>query len=417
MVVSQVVGVGIFLTPATMIRTVGGLSNALAVWGLMGLLSAAGALCYAELTTRYPLAGGAYVFLREAFGARAAFVYGWMALLVMDPGITAALGIGLAQYFVAAIGARSDLVPVIAIASIVIFGALALLGINANARVMAWTAAAKLAIVALLVGAALVRARASGVDIQGAPIPSSQALAASFIAAFFAFGGWWEFGRMAEDVESPRRTMPRALVGGIALVTTMYALASVAYTLGAPHATPATDEAFVALVGANLFGAAGKTLLAVMVVVAVSGSLVATLVGAPRLYVAMARDGLFPPQLARIDARRGSVPASTVVQVVLASCLVLAGTFNEILGYFVPSVVFFLGLSAAAILVLPRPRSHRDVFAAPLHPLPVALFLVLVIVLLALFLVGETRQTLLGAAVVALGIPASWLVIRRRAEA
>jgi hypothetical protein len=103
-----------------------------------------------------------------------------------------------------------------------------------------------------------------------------------------------------------------------------------------------------------------------------------------------------------------------VVQVVLASCLVLAGTFNEILGYFVPSVVFFLGLSAAAILVLPRPRSQREVFEAPLHPLPITLFLVLVIVLLALFLVGQTKQTLLGAAVVALGIPASWFVIRRK---
>ena len=299
MVVSQVVGVGIFITPATMMRTVGSLQIALAVWGLMGVLSAAGALCYAELTTRYPLAGGAYVFLREAFGARSAFVYGWMALLVMDPGITAALGIGLAQYFIAAIGGRSDLVSPIAIASILMFGALALLGINANARVMAWTAAAKLAIVTLLVGAGLVRAHTSGVDLQSGSMPSSQALAASFIAAFFAFGGWWEFGRMAEDVESPRRTMPRALVGGIAVVTAIYALASVAYTLGAPHAAPATDEAFVALVGANLFGAAGKTLLAVMVVVAVSGSLAATLLGAPRLYVAMSAFTSSSPSVSR----------------------------------------------------------------------------------------------------------------------
>jgi APA family basic amino acid/polyamine antiporter len=414
MVVSQVVGVGIFLTPATMMRTVGSLEAALAVWGLLGVLSAAGALCYAELTTRFPVAGGAYVFLREAFGARCAFVYGWMALLVMDPGITAALGIGLAQYFLAAIGGRSDLVPAIAIASIALFGALAVLGINASARVMAWTAAAKLAIVALLVGAAIVRAGASGVDRHIPSVPPPQALAASLMAAFFAFGGWWEFGRMAEDVESPRRTLPRALVGGIALVTMIYALASVAYTLGAPEVTPATDGAFVASIGANLFGAAGGRLLAIMVVVAVSGSLAATLLGAPRLYVAMARDGLFPHRLARINARRGSVPASTLVQVVLASCLVVMGTFNEILGYFVPSVIFFLGLSAAATLKLPRPRPQRDVFEAPLHPVPIALFLALIVVLLVLFAIGQTRQTLLGAGVVALGVPVSWFVIRRR---
>jgi APA family basic amino acid/polyamine antiporter len=397
-----------------MMRTVGSLPIALAVWGLMGVLSAAGALCYAELTTRFPQAGGAYVFLREAFGARTSFVYGWMALLVMDPGITAALGIGLAEYFIAAIGGRIEFVPAIAIGSIVLFGLLAVLGINASARVMTWTAAAKLAIVALLAGAALVRAGASGIDLPIHSTPTPQALAAALIAAFFAFGGWWEFGRMAEDIESPRRTMPRALVGGIALVTTIYALASVAYTLAAPQATPATDEAFVASIGANLFGATGGTLLAIMVVVAVSGSLAATLLGAPRLYVAMARDGLFPRQLARIDSRRGSVPASTLVQVVLSSCLVLVGTFNEILGYFVPSVVFFLGLSATAILVLPRPRARPDVFEAPLHPAPIALFLALIVVLLVLFVVGQTRQTLLGAAVVALGVPVSWLVIRRR---
>jgi APA family basic amino acid/polyamine antiporter len=337
-----------------------------------------------------------------------------MALLVMDPGITAALGIGLAQYFVAAIGGPTDRVPAIAIASIAVFGALALMGINASARVMAWTAAAKLGIVALLVGTAVVRAGTSGVDLQTDAMPSTRALAASLVAAFFAFGGWWEFGRMAEDVESPRRTMPRALIGGIALVTAIYALASVAYTLAAPHAAPATDEAFVAVIGANLFGTAARSLLAIVVVVAVSGSLAATLLGAPRLYVAMARDGLFPPRLARVDARRGSVPASTLVQIVLASCLVLIGTFNDILGYFIPSVVFFLGLSAAAILVLPRPAPRADVFEAPLHPAPIALFLALVVVVLAVFAIGQTRQTLVGAGVVAVGIPASAIVLRRR---
>lgn len=218
------------------------------------------------------------MFLREAFGARSAFVYGWIALLVMDPGITAALGIGLAQYSTAAIGGRADLVPAIAIAAI----------------------------------------------------------------------------------------------------------------------------------GANLFGVAGRTLLAIMVVIAVCGSLAATFLGAPRLYVAMARAELFPIALARLDPRRGSVPASTMV---------LVGTFNEILGYFVPCVVFFLGLSTAAILKLPRPQARPDVLETPLHPVPIALFLTLIGVLLMLFVVGQTRQTLLGAAVVALGIPVSFLVVRRRAEA
>jgi basic amino acid/polyamine antiporter, APA family len=413
MVISQVIGVGIFLTPATMMRTLGTVNAALGVWVVMGILSAAGALCYAELTTRFPAAGGAYVYLREAFGPRSAFVYGWMALLVMDPGLTAALGIGLAQYLMAAVGGRSELVPAIAVASIVGFGVLTLTGLNASARVMAWTAAAKLAIVAILVVAALARVGTIDIRLETSSSSFPQALASSVIAAFFALGGWWELGRMGEEVDAPRRTMPRALVGGIAMVTTIYALASVAYMFGASGPMPPTDDAFVAMVGRNLFGGAGGRLLALMVVVAVSGSLAATLLGAPRLYVAMARDGLFPSRLARVDAQRGSVPASTILQVVLASLLAVLGSFNEILGYFVPCAVFFLGLSASAVLILPRPRDDGRVFRIPLHPLPIVLFLLLIVALLVLFAIGQSRQTMLGALVVGLGIPVSLLVVRR----
>ena len=102
------------------------------------------------------------------------------------------------------------------------------------------------------------------------------------------------------------------------------------------------------------------------------------------------------------------------MQVVLPSGLVLLGTFNDILGYFVPCAVFFLGLAATAVLILPRPDTSADVFRTPLHPLPIGLFLLMVVSVLALFVVGQPRQTLLGALVVALGIPASWFVVRHR---
>jgi len=415
MVVSQVVGVGIFLTPATMMRTLGSPWTALAMWVTMGTLNAAGALCYAELSTRFPKAGGSYVYLREAYGPRSAFIYGWMALLVMDPGLTAALGIGFSQYLLATVGASPELMPPVAIVAIIAFGLLTLLGIGTSARAIQWTAIAKVSIVVILVGAALVRLGEGGVAsqaVQSMPLTSG-ALASSLIAAFFAFGGWWDLGRMGEEVESPRKTMPRALVGGLALVTAMYALVSVAYMLGTSGPASGTDEAFVLRVGASLFGRPAGYLLSGMVVVAVAGSLAAVLLGSPRVYVAMARDGVFPERLARFNVFRGTVPASTIVQVSLACGLVLLGTFNDILGYFVPCAVFFLGLSATAVLILPRPESG-DIFRAPLHPLPIALFLVMVVSVLALFFAGQPRQTLLGALVVALGIPASWAVVSGR---
>jgi APA family basic amino acid/polyamine antiporter len=416
MVVSQVVGVGIFLTPATMMRTLGSPWAALAMWVVMGTLSAAGALCFAELSTRFPRAGGSYVYLREAFGPRCAFVYGWMAMLVMDPGLTAALGIGFAQYFLATLGASTTLTPLVAVAAIVAFGLMTLAGMGVSARAMQWTAAAKLAIVFVLVGAALIRMQSADTAAKpAAPVMlTPAALAASLIAAFFAFGGWWELGRMGEEVESPRHTMPRALVGGLAVVTMMYALVSVAYIAGSAGPPSTTDDAFVLRVGTSLFGETAGRLLSAMVVVAVVGSLAAVLLGSPRVYVAMARDGVFPERLARVDIGRGTVPASTIVQVALASVLVLLGTFNDILGYFVPCAVFFLGLAATAVLILPRPPiGAADVFRTPAHPLPVVSFLLMVASILALFIAGQPRQTLLGALVVVLGIPVSHVVLSR----
>jgi basic amino acid/polyamine antiporter, APA family len=416
MVVSEVVGVGIFLAPATMMRTLGSLRAALTVWVIMATLTAAGALCYAELATRFPKAGGTYVFLREAFGERCAFVFGWMALLVMDPGLTAALGIALAKYLLVSLSGPPELVTPVAIACIVGFGLLTLLGLDVSAGVMRWTVAAKLAIVAVLVclGALHGATSASPVGWPRSAGVGPDAVAASIIAAFFAFGGWWELGRMSEEVESPRRTMPRALLGGVALIAVMYALVTIAFVLGAPASVAGSDEAVVSLVGSTLFGDAAGRLLAAMVVIAIAGSLAAVLLGAPRVYVAMARDEVFPRRLARFDERRGTAPAATVVQVSLASSLVLLGTFDEILGYFVPAAVFFLGLSAAALLRLPRPQADAPVFRAPLHPLPIAVFLVLIVGMLALFAIGQTKQTLLGAAVVMLGVPASLLVLPRR---
>jgi APA family basic amino acid/polyamine antiporter len=414
MVVSQVVGVGIFLTAATLVRTLGGVMPALAVWGVIGALSVAGALCYAELATRFPQAGGGYVFLREAFGPRVAFVYGWMSLLVTDPGITAALGIGYAQYLLSAIGRPASWGVPVAIAVVWAFGVPALLGLNTSGTILRWMAVAKLTIVGALVVAGV--SYAVGRDVTSPELwgggSNLQGLAAATMAAFFAFGGWWDLGRMAGEVESPRRTMPRALVGGVVLVATIYALVTVALVLvtGA-HAVGSAGEALIAEVGAALFGGVAGRLIAVTVVIAVSGSLAATLFVSPRMYVAMADDGVFPRSIGRFDAERGAVPRATLVQMVLASGLIVLGTFDQVLGYFVPITVFFLGLSAAGLVRLPRPEDSPRVFRTPLYPVPLALFLVLIACVLFLFAVGQPRETFVGVAIAALGIPASgWLV-------
>ena len=414
MIIAEVIGVGIFLTPAEMSRTLGSTSWVLGVWALVGLLSAAGALCYAELGTRFPEAGGAYVYLREAFGERCAFVYGWMSLLVMDPGLTAALGVGLATYVLAVLGASASLVRVVAIGCILLLATISTLGIESSARVLRLTALAKLATIGVLIVAVLLRGDPGDAAVSTAvPVPPFPALAGALMGAFFAFGGWWDLGKMGEEIVEPRRTLPPALVGGVVVVTLVYAGLSVAFMRAMQGQAHATNEAFVSALGASLFGDAEGRILAGAVVVAVAGSLTAVLLGAPRVYLAMARSGVFPASLVRFDPRRQSAPRATLIQVALACVLVTLGTFEQILGYFIPAAVFFLGLSAAAMLVLPRPPAHPSVFRAPWHPLPVIVFLLLVAVMVALFAVGRPLQTLIGAIVVSLGIPVSWVVVKR----
>jgi APA family basic amino acid/polyamine antiporter len=412
MIIAEVMGVGIFLTPAGMVRTLGSASWVLGVWALIGVLSVAGALCYAELGTRFPEAGGGFVFLREAFGERTAFVYGWMSLLVMDPGLTAALAVGLAQYTLALLGASPSLVPGVAIASIIVMSAVSILGVENSAKVLRWTASAKLAVVVVLVVAVLVRGDAgsatTAVRSAGAT-PSFQVLGGALMGAFFAFGGWWDLGKMSEEIVEPRRTLPTALVGGIVVVTIVYAGLSIAFMRVLHGAAPATDDAFVVSLGSALFGAAAGRFLAAAVVIAVAGSLAAVLLGAPRVYLAMARSGVFPSTLVRFHPTRQSSPLATLVQVVLACILVMLGTFDQILGYFIPAAVFFLGLSAAAILIVPRTRDDGAVFRAPAHPIPIIVFLILVAVIVTLFAVARPMQTLTSALVIALGIPvANW---------
>ena len=419
MIIAEVMGVGIFLTPAEMSRTLGSTTLVLGVWAMVGLLSAAGAVCYAELGTRFPEAGGGYVYLREAFGERCAFVYGWMSLLVMDPGLTAALGVGLATYLLVVLGAPATLVPPVAIACILLLAVITTLGVEMSSRVLRWTALAKLATIAVLIVAVLVRGGATQASEQAVStaFPTFPMLAGALMGAFFAFGGWWDLGKMSEEIVEPRRTLPIALVGGIVVVTLVYAGLSVAFMHAVGGRDYASNDAFVAALGSALFGESAGKALAGAVVVAVAGSLAAVLLGAPRVYLAMARSGVFPARLVQFDSRRQSAPRATLVQVALACLLVMLGSFDQILGYFVPAAVFFLGLSAAAILVLPRPPDDPAVFRAPWHPLPIIVFLVLVVIMVALFAVGRPMQTLIGAVVVALGIPVSWFVVRRRVVA
>jgi basic amino acid/polyamine antiporter, APA family len=296
----------------------------------------------------------------------------------------------------------------VAVGVLVLIAALSIVGTRIAAGALVAVTVLKLGILALVVGWAFASGRVEVARIvpsfvrDPAGPPLVAALAGGFVAAFFSFGGWWEVARMAGEVREPQRTLPRAFITGIAIVTLVYVLSSMAFMGVLPPAQAGEADAFAARLGERLFGAAGGTILAIGVVISVLGSLTAIMLSSPRVYVALARDGLFPARLARLHPRLGTPVAAIAVQASLASLLVLVGTFSDIVAFFVFVTVAFIAASVAALYRLPPPLSG---YRTPWRRVTPAVFIGLCAVLLLMLLLGRPVQALLGLAVVAAGIP------------
>jgi APA family basic amino acid/polyamine antiporter len=403
-----VIGIGIFLTPAEMAQGLGAPGLVYAMWLSTGAMALTGALCYGELAARFPEAGGAYVFLRRAWGEPVAFLYGWKCLLVMDPGITAALATGLAEYvaYLAPLGPWER--KIVAVAAILSLALLTTLGTRLAAGALVSITALKLGTLGVIIALGFSSAGGAG---QGMPLFERYAsapallpaLAGGFIAAFFSFGGWWEAARMAGEVRAPQSTLPRAFVLGIAIVTAVYVLTSAVFMRLVPPEEAGSARAFAASVGERLFGEAGGSALAVAVILCVLGSLAAVMLMMPRVYVALAHDGLFPRRLARLHPRLQTPVAAIGVQAGLAVLLVVFATFSSIVAYFVFITVLFIALSVAALYRLGPPEP--GVYRTPARRLTPAVFVGLCALLLGLLVLGTPREALLGVLVVAAGAP------------
>ena len=420
LVVGEVIAVGIFLTPAGMAKDLGSPMLLLWVWVVMGAMALCGALCYGELAARYPEAGGGYVYLREAYGPAVAFMYGWMAFLVMDPGLTAILGVGLATYAGYGLKLSPVAIKLVAIAAIMFLALINIRGVKLGAGFVRTLTFLKLGLLAFIflwgVGFQLgdwsnfspfVTRRANSTPLIGA-------LAGGLVGAFFSFAGWWDLGKLAGEVKNPGRTLPRALIYGVIIITLVYILTSFAFVYLVPLDRVTSGETFAAQAGEVLFGRAGGLIFSLVVVVAVLGSLAAVIMSAPRVYFAMARDGVFFPSVATLHKRFETPARAIALQAVLASVLVVVGSFNEILSYFVFVVIVFVGLTVAALFKLRREESDSVRFLTPGYPVTPAVFLMLIVVQLVLLGGGNPKQALLGVAVVALGLPVYLLVFRNK---
>ncbi len=407
---------GIFLTPAGMARQLGSPFWLLMVWLVMGLMAVAGALCFGGLAARYPEAGGGYVYLREAFGPRLAFLYGWMQLLVLDPGVTASLAIGMAAYTATVTHLSPGAQKVLGIGVILGLAALNIRETRLGAGFLQAFAWLKIAALGLLpVWAVALRL---GDWSQFMPfiaqrpgsMPLFAALAGSSMAAFYSFGGWWDAAKIAGEVRNPERTMPRALMLGVVAVTLVYILVTGVFVYLVPFQRITSDETFMAQAGQRLFGPSGAGIMAALVILCVLGSMAALLTLSPRVYFAMARDGLFFQSVAQIHPRYGTPARAIAVQAILASLLVAIGTFTQIVAYFVFVAVVFLGLTVAGVFRLRADVTGSARLRVPGYPYTPLAFLMLVALLLVLLAGHNPLQAFLGVAMVIVGIPAFRLV-------
>ncbi len=420
LVVGEVIAVGIFLTPAGMAKGLASPMWLLIVWLVMGGLALCGALCYGELAARYPEAGGGYVYLREAYGPAVAFMYGWMAFLVMDPGLTAMLAVGLATYAGYGLNLSPWGIKLFAIAAIMLIALINIRGLRLGAGFVRVLTVLKLGLLAFIFlwGVGFQLGDWSNfspfVTRHSSSVPLIAALAGGLISAFFSFAGWWDLGKLAGEVKNPAYTLPRALAYGVLIITVVYILTSFAFIYLVPLNQVTSGETFAAQAGEVLFGKAGGLIFSVVVVVSVLGSLAAVVMSAPRVYFAMARDGVFLSSVATLHKRYETPARAIALQAVLASVLVIAGSFNDIISYFVFVVVLFIALTIVALFKFRREDSSSVKFLTPGYPVTPILFLVMIFFLLLLIAGDKPLQALLGVGVVSVGLPVYLFLFRNK---
>lgn len=405
MVTGESIALGIFLTPASMAKSLGSPLLLCLVWLGTALMAMCGALCYSELAIRYPESGGEYVYLRAGYGERLAFLYGWMSSVVMYPGVAAALAVGSVAYVAQLVRLSATAAALFPVALLGAFAVLTLLGTGLSGAVLSAINILKLATLFGLVAWAAISGHAHLSNLL--PVaqrrPGSEpllgAVAGATISAFFSFGGWWEASKVAGAVRNPRRTVPLAFAVGVALVTAVYLLISAIFLAVLPIRQLTSNTAFVAQFGGVLFGGAGARVLSVCVLICVCGGIGALTMAAPRVCYAMASTGSFFPAFGRLHSRFGTPYMAILLQTGLAVAVLLFGAFDRVLAYIIFSAVIFLALAASTLFRL------REPVRAWWYPTAPIVFIALCGVIALLILAHDPLPALAGMAIVLLGVP------------
>jgi basic amino acid/polyamine antiporter, APA family len=428
LVIGGIIGSGIFLNPAIVAQRVLISTLTLAVWGLGGVVALIGALVFAELGARRPVAGGGYAYLREAYGALPAFLYGWTLLLVIATGAIAAVAVTFASYTAATLGWSPETRTPLAVGAIVLLSVINYVGVRAGSLTQNLFTLLKLMALGMLI--------VVGLTLSPGPLPDQPApvlqggrlvlaVGAGLVPVLFAFGGWQQTNFVAEELIEPRRNLPRALVLGVIGVIVVYLLANLVYlrTLGVTGL--ANSKAPAADVMEKLLGSWGATLIAAGIAVSTFGFLSLVILVSPRVYRAMAKDGLFFPRLGRLHPRYRTPSAAILFQAGWAIILTVTGRYGDLLDYVVFGDWIFFAATASTLFHFRRldrtagPSGAREGsgFRMPMYPAGLIVFLLAAAYVVLGSIASNPANAVKGTLLIGVGVPVFWYWNRKRAVA
>jgi Amino acid transporters len=407
-VMGGIIGSGIFLNPTVVARQVHTPALILGAWIAGGVIALLGAFAYAELAALRPEVGGQYAYLRDAYHPSVAFLYGWALLLIVQSGGMAAVAATFARYTISLIGIA---IPEwsIAVVVLLILTIVNCLGVRSGSNTQNALMLMKLAAIAMLLiaGATVAAPHATTRAILDAPVSTDLFLrfGAAMTPVMFAYGGWQTASFVSGELARPRRDLPIGLLVGIIGVIAIYV--GVSYVcvraLGADGlanaATPASAVMRLAL------GERGARLIAAGIAISTLGFLSQSMLTAPRVYYAMASDGLFFRSVGRISSRTQVPVVAIALQGAVAIVITLSGSYEQILGYVVSTDFIFFGLTGLALFIFRR-RQPPAGFRTPGHPFTTAIFTASCWIVVIATIAKSPMNSLIGFGILAAGLPA-----------
>lgn len=385
-VVTNMVGSGIFTVPAFVRTSTGNGLATLGVWLLGALLALSGAFCYAELATRMPEAGGEYFYLSRIYGRMWGFLSGWISFLVGFSAALAASSLGAAAYGASIFGIDSNQVVIPglnitlgSIVAIVLIGLLALFhstGVRPSGRLQTIIAGTVIGAIVIFVAVGISTGRGDWSGVT-AGTTSTGLWWVALIQVSFAYSGWNAAAYLAGEVNEPRRTLPRALIGGTIIVAVLYLALNILFMYALPADSWKPSIAVGRLAAEHLFGTTGATVVSTIIALTIVGSVSSMTAAGPRVYYAMARDGLAPKMFARLNEHGGAPATSIMAQAAVAMILALTGAFEALLIYAGSALSLMTTLTVVSVYTLPRRNTSENFFLTPGYPVTPAVFLIL----------------------------------------